>query len=343
MRYSVMGFRQDMAISLGLDLTDLLILQHFIEFVGTGRMVEHVFDGETYYWISYTPFLQQLPIIGITNANNLYRRLLKIVSAGLLKKVVVNGSGQKCYYRPTKALSELKYDYKIGPCLPSDEAGPAVRRDGACRPTGRQPAVRRDDELFYKDSLIKKENKKENVQDCKIDTSAIDETIPPSPPPTVDDQATPVHDNSIFSPPAPRKKKRKKLAEDSSAFKLAERMYEVLKQRNPEISLPNMQGWARDMDLMLRVDKRTPSEIEGKLLGIQDDSFWWKVILSPGKLRQKWKEGKLAHIRPKISDKQKRIIEACSICTDEEYFESYGEPKPYTKEEADELFERLFS
>lgn len=162
-------------------------------------------------------------------------------------------------------------------------------------------------------------------------------------PPAVDDQAPPVHDNFFSGDFSLTKKKSKKLAEDSDAYKLASRMYEVLCQRNPDIEKPNLQRWARDMDLMIRIDKRTPAAIEGKLLGVQDDDFWHRVILSPSKLRQKWKEGRLAHIKRKVSDDERKTISRCYILTEEEYLKNFGVKKPYSKEEAEVLLGALSS
>lgn len=69
---------------------------------------------------------------------------------------------------------------------------------------------------------------------------------------------------------------------------LAKHMLECIRKRDPEYKEPNIQVWAREMDLMLRLDGRTPEEIK-KLSGwSQKDSFWCKNVLCPEKLRKQF-------------------------------------------------------
>jgi uncharacterized protein YdaU (DUF1376 family) len=46
--------------------------------------------------------------------------------------------------------------------------------------------------------------------------------------------------------------------------------------------------WARDIDLMLRIDKRIPDGVEKTIIFAHTDSFWFKNILSGAKLREKY-------------------------------------------------------
>jgi len=50
---------------------------------------------------------------------------------------------------------------------------------------------------------------------------------------------------------------------------------------------PNIAAWANDIRLM-RGDGRTPEQIAALFRFANTDDFWRSVILSPGKLRQKW-------------------------------------------------------
>jgi len=75
---------------------------------------------------------------------------------------------------------------------------------------------------------------------------------------------------------------------DSIEFRLAELLLEKIMIRNPNHKKPNLQTWAKDIDLMIRLDKRTPEDIRRIIEWCQADTFWQKNILSTGKLREKF-------------------------------------------------------
>ena len=56
---------------------------------------------------------------------------------------------------------------------------------------------------------------------------------------------------------------------------------------NPKAKIKE-NGWAKDVDLMIRVDNRTPEEIKEVIEFSQSHEFWWKNILSMGKLRKQF-------------------------------------------------------
>ena len=49
-----------------------------------------------------------------------------------------------------------------------------------------------------------------------------------------------------------------------------------------------VKSWAKDIDLMIRLDKRSPENIEQVIIFAQQDSFWFKNILSGSKLRKQF-------------------------------------------------------
>lgn len=71
-------------------------------------------------------------------------------------------------------------------------------------------------------------------------------------------------------------------------FQLADLLLREIRKRNPNHKEPNLQTWARDIDLMIRRDKRDPPTIRAVIEWCQKDSFWQNNILSPGKLREKF-------------------------------------------------------
>jgi hypothetical protein len=82
--------------------------------------------------------------------------------------------------------------------------------------------------------------------------------------------------------------KNKDFSSDSDEFRLAEMLFELIRQRNPEHKAPNLQTWAKHIDLMIRVDGRTPERIEQIMRWALRDSFWSKNILSTEKLRKQF-------------------------------------------------------
>jgi DNA-binding Lrp family transcriptional regulator len=79
--------------------------------------------------------------------------------------------------------------------------------------------------------------------------------------------------------------KNKTFSSDSIEIRLAEMLLEKIIFRLPGFKKPNIQNWAKDIDLMLRVDNREPSEISRVIEWCQKDQFWQSNILSTGKLR----------------------------------------------------------
>jgi len=69
---------------------------------------------------------------------------------------------------------------------------------------------------------------------------------------------------------------------------MANYMFAKIKELNPNNKKPNIIKWGNDFRKMVEIDKREPKEI-GKLINwIYKDDFWYSVILSPKKLRDKY-------------------------------------------------------
>jgi hypothetical protein len=84
------------------------------------------------------------------------------------------------------------------------------------------------------------------------------------------------------------KKERKTFSSDSIELRLSELLLEKILLRNPNHKRPNIQTWARDVDLMIRIDKRTPEDIRRIIEWCQADPFWQNNILSTEKLRRQF-------------------------------------------------------
>lgn len=82
-----------------------------------------------------------------------------------------------------------------------------------------------------------------------------------------------------------------KVVLDSAFREDAEGLCQLLKElivrnghREPKVG----KRWIQEMDLLMRVDGRTPAEVEEVLRWSQDNSFWHRNILSAPKFREKF-------------------------------------------------------
>lgn len=80
-----------------------------------------------------------------------------------------------------------------------------------------------------------------------------------------------------------------KFPDDSDEMKLCLLLAERMRRNKPDCKLPdNFNSWCRHIDLMIRIDGRTPKQIQDVILFCQKDAFWQSVILSTKKLREKF-------------------------------------------------------
>jgi len=100
---------------------------------------------------------------------------------------------------------------------------------------------------------------------------------------------------------------------DSIELKLASLLLEKILNRKPDFKKPDLQSWAREIDLMIRRDSRKPENIEKVILWCQADSGgsgkwagWQDVILSTAKLREKFDQLDLKMQNEKQSGKNRR-------------------------------------
>jgi DNA-binding MarR family transcriptional regulator len=75
---------------------------------------------------------------------------------------------------------------------------------------------------------------------------------------------------------------------DAVPSQLSQEMFQKIKELNPDAREPNWKIWDRDFDRMIRIDKRSIEEITSMIDWVYNHDFWYKNILSPSKLREKW-------------------------------------------------------
>lgn len=110
--------------------------------------------------------------------------------------------------------------------------------------------------------------------------------------------------------------KKKEFEESSTEMKAAKYFWEHVKVWSPSAKEPSPAGfqkWAKDFDLIMRIDERSKDDIKDLIAWIddkRDDSkkfSWSKVVLSPATLREKWNEGKFSDF-VKIKPEKERSI-----------------------------------
>lgn len=108
MKYTIEGFSQEAALSMQatitknghtktikLDAVDLIILRWIVDFYP--NMKKTIIDGTEYAWVDYTAFIEDMPLLGLSN-QSLYKRCIKMVQLGVLKHKTVRSNGTFSYY-----------------------------------------------------------------------------------------------------------------------------------------------------------------------------------------------------------------------------------------------------
>lgn len=108
MKYTLEGFSQEAALSMQatitekgepktikLDIIDLNILRWFVDFYPV--MKKTIIDGKEYAWLDYTAFVEDMPLLNLSN-QSLYKRCRKMVHLGILTHKTVRNKGTFSYY-----------------------------------------------------------------------------------------------------------------------------------------------------------------------------------------------------------------------------------------------------
>ena len=82
--------------------------------------------------------------------------------------------------------------------------------------------------------------------------------------------------------------KSKSFAETDVEFRLSNLLLSFILKRRPQFKTPDLQKWAKHIDLMIRKDNRDPQEIQHVIKWCQEDDFWQNNVLSTANLRQKF-------------------------------------------------------
>ncbi len=98
---------------------------------------------------------------------------------------------------------------------------------------------------------------------------------------------------------------------NSEEFRLSTLLFNLILKRRSNYKKPNLENWSKEINKMIKIDKRDIVEIEQVITWCQGDSFWQNNILSVDKLRKQYDRLALKmNNKPKTqADKDKELIE----------------------------------
>lgn len=99
MRLAVLNVNQNSALRLGLDLTDIAIIDWLTSFSASGRMEHKEQEGVNYFWVAYKKLCEDLPVLGI-GERQAARRINALIDKGIFGAIkVASKRGLKVYVR----------------------------------------------------------------------------------------------------------------------------------------------------------------------------------------------------------------------------------------------------
>lgn len=270
MQFTIHGFSQIGAYKLGLNCDDLCLLRWFINFRDSGNMVFRTINGKKYYWISYDKLTQELPIVA-SKKDTIYRKLKKMVEAGVLERETVKQGGTFSFYSTGVNFALLSNSTP----------------DVSTKPETSKPTP--------KSNLLEESNNLPNEPHALTNNSEINpnslETFPhkaethASKSDNFSSQADIFLEQKINTPD--KSTIQKPRAKDE--FILAENLINHIQNLFPHIKKPNLDRWASVFAYMLNVDGRTVEEITSLISWIyKPNNFWCCRILNPDQLKNKY-------------------------------------------------------
>ena len=294
MKYTMLGFSQQIAADYGLDLNDLAILRWFVDFKESGNMRSMKIDGDVYYWVFYEKISEELFIIKLQKSA-IYKRLKKMCDCDILKKKTVSCGGNYSYfalgenyqeliksqkYIKTKSpkknntspdenttsgndtLDDLDHDYNINAPFESSS-----NEDSTQNAISENTITKVLDHTSYDDNLGAHYNNL-NLHDKNLSPHdlCLEQIINPS--------------HSLI-------KKINHTQEESGEFLLSKLLWHFVKQANPSFSEPDFDLWVRDFGKILHHDHRDFVEVSELISWIfESKSFWSCHVLTPSALRK---------------------------------------------------------
>lgn len=124
MRKSILNINQKAALEIGLDLTDLTLIDWFQMFISSGKMEFAVNEkNELFYWTSFKKVIEDLPLLGIKE-RTVSTRFKKLVERGVFDTFTSQTrTGKKAFFRLKKEAYKALYEEEKAMSVSTDMGG----------------------------------------------------------------------------------------------------------------------------------------------------------------------------------------------------------------------------
>ncbi len=89
-------------------------------------------------------------------------------------------------------------------------------------------------------------------------------------------------------PPAPQASRSANAPLSADASEVCAHFLSKIREKKPDFKEPNKETWIKEFDRILRIDGRDKSTVKAVINWISTNDFWFRNVLSPGKLREKF-------------------------------------------------------
>jgi len=165
MKYTILGFSQEVSIKYKLDMDKLLILRYLVDFSHTKKMTKTTVEGREFYWVNYDSMIEALPILSIKK-DTVYRKLKEMVATGVLTHHTIKNAGIYSFYGFGENYPEL-----IGEKSEGSDKNPEGYGEKSVTHTDKNPEQKIN---LLKDTSIKDNNKNKQKADNQDLTKYLD-------------------------------------------------------------------------------------------------------------------------------------------------------------------------
>lgn len=294
MKYTMLGFSQQIAADYGLDLNDLAILRWFVDFKESGNMRSMKIDGDVYYWVFYEKISEELFIIKLQKSA-IYKRLKKMCDCDILKKKTVSCGGNYSYFALGENYQELIKSQKY-----IKTKSPKKNNTSPDENTTSSNDSLVDLDHDYNVNVPFESSSNEDSTQSAIFENTITKVLDHT---SYDDNLGAHYNNlnlhdknlgphdlcleQIINPSHSLIKKINHTQEESSEFLLSKLLWHFVKGANPSFGEPDFDLWVRDFGKILHHDHRDFVEVSELISWIfESKSFWTCHVLTPSALRK---------------------------------------------------------
>ena len=294
MKYTMLGFSQQIAADYGLDLNDLAILRWFVDFKESGNMRSMKIDGDVYYWVFYEKISEELFIIKLQKSA-IYKRLKKMCDCDILKKKTVSCGGNYSYFALGENYQELIKSQKY-----IKTKSPKKNNTSPDENTTSGNDTLDDLDHDYNVNVPFESSSNEDSTQSAIFENTITKVLDHT---SYDDNLGAHYNNlnlhdknlgphdlcleQIINPSHSLIKKINHTQEESSEFLLSKLLWHFVKGANPSFGEPDFDLWVRDFGKILHHDHRDFVEVSELISWIfESKSFWTCHVLTPSALRK---------------------------------------------------------